>query len=242
MYRVTVIPVTSGQEGIKETLDVTNFLKLFIMGYKASKGNDGVIKIPGDLSNFIQAAFALPAAIQGFGKIPKELLDIDPQEQGELDAALTGLTEKEAARRVLRAFVEFGDAIVELVQSGTVPSSNIAYTPITIVPSSGEYGIEETNDVFNFLGLAVAGYQAAATDGIKFPDDMVHFINAAFALPKAIEGISKVPAELMDLQKDEASVIISNFSQIVTNALWQRVFAAFIEFGDALVDAIEEEK
>jgi len=90
------------RQGIQETKDVVKFvIRLGEAGAKSLE--DGKFSVS-DLSNFINAAGALPAAIGGIGSVPAELKDMDVDERAELLAYIK--EEFDIAEENIEAVVE----------------------------------------------------------------------------------------------------------------------------------------
>lgn len=70
-------------------------------------------------------------------------------------------------------------------------------------------GTPETNDVALAIVDFVKASKAAYQDGKLDFSDASHFLPLTQSLPKAIEGVSQVPAELRDLDSEEGAKLLA---------------------------------
>lgn len=66
-------------------------------------------------------------------------------------------------------------------------------------------GIKNLKEVCVFLALSLSAQQKAAADGNIGVADVAHLMNPLLALPQALEGVTSVPAEVMDMDPAEAA-------------------------------------
>lgn len=105
-----------GRYGIQETVEILKAVQGIQTAVRLSVADDGKITIPNDLINFITPLTQIPVAVQGADKVPKELLDLQPQEIDQLEALFGASVSDPKIQRAFAAFVEFGDAIIEIVK------------------------------------------------------------------------------------------------------------------------------
>lgn len=115
--------------GIDEVKDVVRLG--CSMGNAISKSlEDGQFNL-GDLTNFIDPAMKIPAAVEGFDLVDDQLLDMDDQEQAELQTMVQeefNIPSAKAEEIVDRSF-NFGMAGIRLYQAIVAPPEVIPEEP-----------------------------------------------------------------------------------------------------------------
>jgi hypothetical protein len=73
-------------------------------------------------------------------------------------------------------------------------------------------GIKETDEVVGLLILLAKGIQASAADGKLDASDIGNLMPVIMACGPALEGISQIPAELMDLDSEEGAALVGKIA------------------------------
>jgi len=68
-------------------------------------------------------------------------------------------------------------------------------------------GITETKEFAGFLIKLINGVGESLSDGRVTVKDTLYLLPAAVALPRAFQGIEKIPAEVKDLTAEEAAAL-----------------------------------
>jgi hypothetical protein len=165
----------SPEAGIKETLEVGEFLETFVVGL-VERVRDGIG--PSDAVMLVldeDIRSGAMEAVAGLGDVPGEVLGIDP---AELDAVVGRF--EQAGFTIARAFI--GDADGEETA-----------------------GIEEILDVLDFAEQFLFFVVESLKDGVQPSDAVELARDAALqeAALEAVEGAARIPVEAADLGLDE---------------------------------------
>ncbi len=103
---------------------------------------------------------------------------------------------------------------------------------------TGEYGIQQTEDVFDLVQDFVGAVRKSKEgDGkIDLKTDFVNFISPVTKIPKAFEGASEIPKEWGDLDESEIQRLRDRFGDIIDDERWQRAFVGLVTAGDAIYE------
>lgn len=74
-------------------------------------------------------------------------------------------------------------------------------------------GSPETDELVAGLADVYNGVKGSLKDGKLDASDVSHFLPLLQSLPKAVEGISKVPAELKDLDSAEGAALLAKVAE-----------------------------
>lgn len=110
--------------------------------------------------------------------------------------------------------------------------------------NENQYGIKETEEMFDAVIAAKKAYETSVADNgkVDFPNDILNFIDPLTKLPTAFNGADKIPKELGDLDQTEIERLAKKFGEIVYDERYQRVFYGLTIAGDAIKEIVTVEQ
>jgi len=105
-----------------------------------------------------------------------------------------------------------------------------------------EMGIKETREVMRFAVALVQSYRAAISDGQITGTDVQFLVLPITLLVPAVSGANLIAKEMADLDEAEKLQLADEFSEVVRNPLYRRLFVSVIEMGDAIIEIVQEGK
>jgi hypothetical protein len=103
-------------------------------------------------------------------------------------------------------------------------------------------GITDTKEVMKFAVALVNAYRASIADGRVTGGDFQFLISPIMLLVPAFDGANNIGREMADLDDAEKQELANEFSEVIKNPLYLRLFIAVVNIGDAVVEIVQEGK